>query len=96
LEQNERRFKRERDDLLRTLAGVDSGLPDIPSDEDGLLGLSFDTKKRKKGANAVELDSPLTPSNVIALGPPIPKRPQSARSAAFGMVSLLLRGGLHR
>jgi hypothetical protein len=80
LEQNERRFKKERDDLLRTLVGVDSGLPDIPVDEDGLIGLSYEMKKRKKG-NAVDLDSPSTPSNIISLGPPIPKR---VHSAAFG------------
>ncbi|KAJ7575004.1 hypothetical protein C8J56DRAFT_976821, partial [Mycena floridula] len=33
LEQTERRFKREREDLLRTIAGIDSGLPDIVEDE---------------------------------------------------------------
>ncbi|KAJ7572487.1 hypothetical protein C8J56DRAFT_989173, partial [Mycena floridula] len=32
LEQTERRFKREREDLLRTIAGIDSGLPDIVED----------------------------------------------------------------
>ena len=37
LEQTERRFKKDRDELLRTIMGIESGLPDvIPADEDGL------------------------------------------------------------
>jgi DNA methyltransferase 1-associated protein 1 len=94
LEQNERRFRKERDDLLRTLAGVDSGLPDLPVDEEGLTGgpgggigngngngSMFD-QKRKKGY--YDLDSPSTPSNIIALGPPIVRRPQTAKNVANG------------
>jgi DNA methyltransferase 1-associated protein 1 len=82
LEQNERRFKKERDDLLRTLAGIDSGLPDLPVDED--VSMTFDVRKKKKGGAAFDLDSPTTP------GPPIPKRPLSAKSMAFGNVSFFL------
>jgi DNA methyltransferase 1-associated protein 1 len=89
LEQNERRFKRERDDLLRTLVGIDSGLSDIHVDEEGLMALSLDVKKKKKGGNQMDLDSPSTPSNIISLGPPIPKRIQSAKSIAFGILSVL-------
>jgi len=84
LEQNERRFKRERDELLRTLLGVDSGLPEIVSmvDDEGPMGGSVDTggKRRRRGT----LDSPMTPSNVISLGPPMPRRAQSAKSVAYG------------
>jgi len=84
LEQNERKFKKERDELLRTLLGVDSGLPDIVTEEDGLSALSAEGfKKRKKNANEIEI--PSTPSNIISLGPPPPKRVHSAKSAAYGM-----------
>ncbi|KAJ7240312.1 hypothetical protein B0H12DRAFT_1024723 [Mycena haematopus] len=63
LEQNERRFKRERDDLLRTIAGIESGLPDIVEDEMPLTGVSSDPKRssKKRGNGADLLDSPSTP-----------------------------------
>ena len=84
LEQNERRFKRERDELLRTLLGVESGLPDIVGmiDDEGPMGGSAENggKRRRRGT----LDTPMTPSNVISLGPPAPRRAQSAKSAAYG------------
>ncbi|KAJ7507986.1 hypothetical protein B0H11DRAFT_1969582 [Mycena galericulata] len=60
LEQNERRFKRERDDLLRTIAGIESGLPDIVEDEAQLTGLLLDAKRSKKKGTA-DPDSPATP-----------------------------------
>ncbi|KAI0005162.1 hypothetical protein BJV74DRAFT_807369 [Russula compacta] len=77
IEQNEKRFKRDRDRLLRTLLGAESGLPDLPIDEDGPLG---DPKKKKKVASG-ELDSPSTPSSSL-FASAIPKRAQSAKSAA--------------
>ena len=81
LEQNERRFRKEREELLRTLGGIESGLPDIIEDE-GLLSLSIDNtrKKQKKGMGMD--DSPL--SAVPPLSAPIVKRPQTAKNAAFG------------
>ena len=79
IEQNEKRFKQDRERLLRTLLGAESGLPDLPIDEDGPLG---DPKKRKKGV-ASELDSPATPSSSL-FASAIPKRAQSAKSAAHG------------
>ena len=82
LEQNERKFKKEREELLRTLVGVESGLADLPIDEEG-LGLSFDMKRKKRGS-MMDLDSPSTPSNIISLGPPVTKRVQPAKSAAHG------------
>ena len=78
IEQNEKRFKQDRDRLLRTLLGAECGLPDLPIDEDGPLG---DPKKRKKGVPN-DLDSPATPSS--SLFSAIPKRAQSAKSAAEG------------
>ncbi|RPD66839.1 hypothetical protein L226DRAFT_608127 [Lentinus tigrinus ALCF2SS1-7] len=86
LKENERRFRKDRDELLRTLCGIESGLPDIQVDEDGLAGATFDTKKKKKGvAGSVEPQTPVTPSanTVIALPQPQPKK-TSAKSAAYG------------
>lgn len=81
MEQTERKFKREREDLLRTLAGIDSGLPDI-ADEEGPFGLTIDTKTKKKRDRAMDVDTPSTPATVSA---PIVKRPpQTAKSAAYG------------
>jgi len=55
LEQNERRFKRERDELLRTLLGVDSGLPEIIGmvDDEGPMGGSTENggKRRRRFAD---------------------------------------------
>jgi DNA methyltransferase 1-associated protein 1 len=89
LEQNERRFKRERDELLRTLLGVDSGLPEIIGmvDDEGPMGGSTENggKRRRRGT----LDTPMTPLNAIPLGPPVPRRAQSAKSAAFGKLGFL-------
>ncbi|KAL4247057.1 SWR1-complex protein 4 [Abortiporus biennis] len=96
LEQNERRFKKDRDDLLRTLLGIESGLPDIPT-EDELPGqtptstssLFIDTKKTKKrgGIGAGDLETPVLASalssHVAALSQAVPKKAQSAKSAAY-------------
>lgn len=86
LEQTERRFKREREDLLRTLAGMDSGLPDIVEDDGGPLGVtpeSRSSKKRKGGLSGVDTDSAPTPSAVSSVSSPV-KRLASTRDAAFG------------
>jgi DNA methyltransferase 1-associated protein 1 len=77
IEQNEKHFKQDRDRLLRTLLGAESGLPDLPIDEDGPLG---DPKKRRRGIPS-ELDSPATPSSSL-FASAIPRRAQSAKSAA--------------
>lgn len=83
LEQNERKFRKERDDLLRTLLGVDSGLSDIVVEEDGPVALSIvGDKKKKKGG--LDTDIPLTPSNVIQLGPPVTKKFPPPKSAVYG------------
>jgi DNA methyltransferase 1-associated protein 1 len=79
-EQNEKRFMQDRDRLLRTLLGAECGLSDLPIDEDGPLG---DPRKKKKGG-AGELDSPATPSGTLFSSSTIPRRAQSAKSAAHG------------
>lgn len=86
LEQNERRFKREREELLRTLAGIESGLPEIIAvvDEEGPITSAMMHESASKRKRRGTLDTPSTPSNVISLAPPIPKRAQSAKSAAYG------------
>ncbi|KAK2466107.1 hypothetical protein APHAL10511_001749 [Amanita phalloides] len=88
LEQTERKFKKEREDLLRTLAGIDSGLPDIVEEEPP-LGLMMDMKKKKKGG-IIDLDSPGTPSS-ISLAPPIIKRAQSVKNAAYDALHCIVR-----
>ncbi|KAL1735974.1 hypothetical protein EV714DRAFT_199715 [Schizophyllum commune] len=61
LEQNERKFKKDRDELLRVLAGIDSGLPDVIEDADLSL-IAVDTKRSKKKGTTLEPDTPTTPS----------------------------------
>lgn len=84
LEQNERKFRKERDDLLRTLLGVDSGLPDIVVEEDGPSALSIEGTKKKKKGTAFDMDIPSTPSNIIQLGPPVTKRTLPPKSTVYG------------
>lgn len=97
LEQNERRFKREREELLRTILGIEAGLPDIHVDEDTLSAapaLHVDTSTKKNKRKASEMETPVSavasPSvnATIALGPPVVKK-QSAKSAAYGEKSIL-------
>ncbi|KAJ7094600.1 hypothetical protein B0H15DRAFT_129797 [Mycena belliarum] len=88
LEQNERRFKRERDDLLRTVAGIESGLPDIVEDEQQLNGLLLDAKRSKKKGGA-DLDSPSTP----LLGASLTKR-LPAKNTAYDLQHCITRTDL--
>ncbi|KAG5652415.1 hypothetical protein H0H81_005063 [Sphagnurus paluster] len=88
IEQNERRFRKERDELLRTIAGIESGLPDIVEDE-GLMNLAIDTKKKKRGSMAMDIDSPSTP--IVPAPTPIVKRPQTAKNAAFDAANCIIR-----
>ncbi|KZT60742.1 hypothetical protein CALCODRAFT_522889 [Calocera cornea HHB12733] len=52
LEQNERRFTKDREDLLKMLAGVESGLGTLKVEDDG---------KKKKKSGELSADSPATP-----------------------------------
>ena len=98
LEQTERRFKKDRDELLRTLLGVESGLPDIPVEDEAPVngnGLHIDTtapppkdvkKTKKRGANDVDTPTSAGPSSVsvISLGQSAQKKAQSAKDARYG------------
>lgn len=89
LEQTERKFARDRDTLLRNLAGIESGLSGIDIQEDGLVGwggnpADHPQPKRQGGRNrkslrsAADLDYELSShpgSNmVISLGGSLPNR----------------------
>ena len=84
LEQTERQFKKDRDDLLRTLLGIESGLTDIQlSDDSSLHGLNAmpEIKKSKKRiGSSMEIDSPSTPSSSMMQQRRIP----IVKNAAFG------------
>ena len=84
LEQTERQFKKDRDDLLRTLLGIESGLTDIQlSDDSNLHGLNAmpEIKKSKKRiGSSMEIDSPSTPSSSMMQQRRIP----IVKNAAFG------------
>jgi DNA methyltransferase 1-associated protein 1 len=67
LEQSERTFKRDRENLLRVVSGIDSGLPDIVEDEMNVPPLS-DLKKLKRKAE----DSP----SASSISTPIIKQPR--------------------
>ncbi|KAG7096741.1 hypothetical protein E1B28_004153 [Marasmius oreades] len=83
LEQNERKFKREREELLRIIAGIEAGLPDI-ADEDASVSLSLDPKRRKKG---MDFEIPATP----ILTAPVMKKPQSYKNAAHDAQHCIIR-----
>jgi len=68
------------------LLGAESGLSDLPIDEDGPLG---DPRKKKKGASG-ELDSPATPSGTLFTST-VPRRAQSAKSAAHDALHCIQR-----
>ncbi|KAJ7638929.1 hypothetical protein FB45DRAFT_739854 [Roridomyces roridus] len=85
LEQNERRFKRDRDDLLRTIAGIESGLPDIVEDEAALTGMLLDAKRNKRKGG--DLDSPATP----LLGGSIRRIPTVPKNTAYDLQHCITR-----
>lgn len=100
LEQSERDFARERDELLRVLDGVESGLASVAAqsiadeEEFNLMlgeGKAMTTKKRK---GALEVDSPLLSAGLgLGLGtsvsaPPV-KKARTAKEIAEGQLSNL-------
>ncbi|PPQ65952.1 hypothetical protein CVT26_010714 [Gymnopilus dilepis] len=93
LEQNERRFKRDREALLRILAGIDSGLPDIQEDDGVPLGITGDPtairKNKKKGGQTTDLESPATPS--VPSVPTGGKRPHTTKNAAYDLQHCITR-----
>ena len=89
LEQTERQFKKDRDDLLRTLLGIESGLSDIQLGDDsslhGLSSMPEIKKSKKRTGSAMETDSPsvATPSSSILQSH---KRIPLIKNAAYGMI----------
>ncbi|KAF7432954.1 swr complex subunit [Pleurotus ostreatus] len=99
LEQSERKFKKDREDLLRVLSGVESGLPDVLEDESPFNNLPIiDTKKKRKGPSSgflpTDVDSPTSASNVIALDPPIVRKPRDPKSIAYDAQHCIIRTDL--
>jgi len=87
LEQTERQFKKDREDLLRTLLGIESGLSDIQlGDDSSLHGLSSmpEIKKSKK-RTTMDIDSPsvTTPSSSVMQHRRVP----SIKNAVFGVLN---------
>ena len=97
LEQSERRFAREREELLRVLAGVESGLLSVAAqsaaDEEVFATLFGDTKmlKKLKGPGG-DIDSAVSAASSALFAPPTPtaRKAQSAKSTAQGMVFILI------
>lgn len=58
LEQKERRFAKERDELMKVVAGIESGLHIHQPDEEVASGLFVDPKKRKKKPDGTDAESP--------------------------------------
>ena len=89
LEQTERQFKKDRDDLLRTLLGIESGLSDIQLGDDsslhGLSSMPEIKKSKKRTGSAMEADSPsvATPSSSILHSQ---KRMPLIKNAAYGVL----------
>jgi len=97
LEQTERQFKKDRDDLLRTLLGVESGLSDIQlGDDSSLHGLSSMPelkKSKRRTGSAMEIDSPSVGTSSSFMQPH--KRMQTVKSAAYGMLVPLIHDRLY-
>jgi hypothetical protein len=87
LEQTERQFKKDRDDLLRTLLGIESGLSDIQLGDDsslhGLSSMPEIKKSKKRTGGGMEIDSPSTPSSSIMQQ----RRMSTMKNAAYGTLA---------
>lgn len=58
LEQTERRFAKEREELMKTVAGIESGLNVHQPDEEAFSGLFIDPRRKKKKGDGMEAESP--------------------------------------
>lgn len=97
IEQNERRFQRERDDLLRTLAGMESGLASLSLRVDdptnSLPPLNIGSRPRvPRRSDGMELDSPVANNNMIAMPSPY-SGPSSLPAAGSRQKSGSVSGG---
>lgn len=76
IEQNERRFQRQREDLIRTLGGVESGLQSLSlrlDDPTSALPPQTTSNRRQKRGDGMDPDSPMASTssmNMIALPSP--------------------------
>lgn len=98
LEQTERKFKREREELLRTLAGMDAGLPGLVEDNGAPLGIlaesSRSSTKKRKNIGATDTESPSTPS-IAASSSATFKRPVTTKAnAAYDAQNCIIRTDL--
>ena len=87
LEQTERQFKKDREDLLRTMLGIESGLSDIQLGDDsslhGLSSMPEIKKSKKRTGGGMEIDSPSTPSSSIMQQ----RRISTVKNAAYGTLA---------
>ena len=83
LEQTERRFAKEREEVMKTVAGIESGLNVHQPDEEAFAGLFIDPRKKRRVGEA---ESPGTPGG--SSGPA--RRVVSAKQAAEGKDSYSL------
>ena len=97
LEQTERQFKKDREDLLRTLLGIESGLSDIQLGDDsslhGLSSMPEIKKSKKRSGGTMDIDSPsvTTPSSSAMHHRRVP----SIKNAAFGVLVPFTPGRPH-
>jgi DNA methyltransferase 1-associated protein 1 len=87
LEQTERRFAKDRDHLLRTLLGIDSGLP-LRMDDDGPIAaqLVMDKKKGKRKVDGIEIDPSFTNSSLASSTPSL-RKSTLVKSNAHGEIT---------
>jgi len=90
LEQVERRFSKERDDLLRTLGGIESGLMGLRVDPDAATGLPVDPKRKRKKTDGSEMESPLSAALPLA-GPSQTKRKDSMKQPSNDAQNCMIR-----
>jgi DNA methyltransferase 1-associated protein 1 len=86
LEQTERRFAKEREDLLKLLHGIDAGVASVQTDDDGPTAsvLVADKKRSKRKLDGLDVDTPMTPA--ISLAPAQSLRKSTiVKSNAYGM-----------
>jgi DNA methyltransferase 1-associated protein 1 len=79
LEQTERRFAKEREELMKSVAGIESGLNVHQPDEEAFSGLFIDPRKKKSDGTGAESPTSAGPSS----GPA--RKVISAKQAAEGV-----------
>lgn len=80
LEQTERRFAKEREELMKTVGGIESGLNVHQPDEEAFSGLFIDPRRKKKKGDSMDVESPSSAGQSLAPT----RRVVSAKQAAEG------------